>query len=104
MTHLVIGGMRERGFGRIINLSSVNAEGQMGQTNYAASKAAIEGFTNSLAIESKPKGITVNTVRPGYTRTDMLSTVSDEILNGIVAKIPSNVLESLKKSPAWLCI
>jgi acetoacetyl-CoA reductase len=86
---LVIESMRERGFGRIVNISSINGQkGQLGQTNYAAAKAGILGFTRALALETAAKGITVNAVAPGYTSTDMLATVPAEILAAIVGQIP----------------
>jgi acetoacetyl-CoA reductase len=89
MSRLVIEGMRQRGFGRIVNISSINGQqGQIGQANYSASKAAIIGFTKSLALESAAKGITVNAIAPGYIDTDMVHTVPPEILGQIVAKIP----------------
>jgi acetoacetyl-CoA reductase len=89
MTRLVIEGMRERGFGRIINMSSINGQqGQVGQTNYSASKAAIIGFTKALALESAAKGVTVNAVAPGYVDTDMVHAVPPEVLDKIIAKIP----------------
>lgn len=93
MTRLVIEGMRERGFGRIINISSINGQaGQMGQTNYAATKAGIIGFTKALALESARKGITVNAIAPGYIDTEMVRAVSPEVLEKIVAKIPAGRL------------
>src|SRR6185312_10694416 len=74
MTRQVIEGMRERGYGRIINISSINGQkGQAGQTNYSAAKAGMIGFTKALAMESAAKGITVNCVAPGYTSTEMVS-------------------------------
>jgi acetoacetyl-CoA reductase len=89
MTRHVIQGMRERGFGRIINVGSINGQqGQIGQTNYTATKAALIGFTKSLALESAVKGITVNAVAPGYIDTDMVRAVPPEILDKIVGKIP----------------
>ncbi len=93
MSRLVIEGMRERSFGRIINISSINGQtGQIGQTNYAASKSAIIGFTKALALESANKGITVNAIAPGYIDTDMVNAVSPEMLDKIVAKIPTKRL------------
>ncbi|WP_036258924.1 acetoacetyl-CoA reductase [Methylocapsa aurea] len=81
MTRPVIEGMRERGFGRIVNISSINGQkGQMGQTNYTASKAGDIGFTKSLAQENAGKGITVNAVCPGYIATDMVKAVPKEVL------------------------
>lgn len=89
VTRQVIGGMRDRGFGRIINISSVNAaKGQIGQTNYCAAKAGVEGFTRALARESAAKGITVNAIAPGYADTAMVETVPDDILTGILDKVP----------------
>jgi acetoacetyl-CoA reductase len=81
MTRPVIEGMRERGFGRIVNISSINGQkGQVGQTNYAASKSGDIGFTKSLAQENAGRGITVNTVCPGYIATDMIKAVPAEVL------------------------
>ncbi|SKA30118.1 3-oxoacyl-[acyl-carrier-protein] reductase [Enhydrobacter aerosaccus] len=89
LCRLVIGGMRERGFGRIVNISSINGQkGQFGQTNYAAAKAGVLGFTKALALESAVKGITVNAIAPGYVATDMVAAVPQEILAKIVAQIP----------------
>jgi acetoacetyl-CoA reductase len=85
----VIEPMRERRFGRIVNISSVNAmAGQFGQTNYAAAKAGMIGFTKALALESAARGITVNVIAPGYTDTAMVASVRPEILEKIVAKVP----------------
>lgn len=81
--------MKERGWGRVITISSVNAfSGMRGQTNYAASKAGILGFTKSLAQEVAPSGITVNAIAPGYTETDMVAAVSPDVVEKIVATIP----------------
>ena len=89
LTHQVINGMCDRGFGRIINISSINGQkGQFGQTNYSAAKAGIHGFTMALAQEVAKKGITVNTVAPGYIGTAMLSHIPDNVLQGIIANIP----------------
>ncbi|NTU76307.1 MAG: acetoacetyl-CoA reductase [Alphaproteobacteria bacterium] len=89
MCRLVIEGMRERGFGRIVNISSINGKaGQIGQTNYAATKAGIIGFSKALALEVASKGVTVNVVAPGYIDTDMVRAVSPEVMDKIVAKIP----------------
>jgi len=89
MSRSVIESMRERGFGRIINISSVNAlKGQVGQTNYCASKAGIIGFTKALALESAKKGITVNAIAPGYIDTEMVRAVDQPILEQIINTIP----------------
>ncbi|MFY9288359.1 MAG: acetoacetyl-CoA reductase [Alphaproteobacteria bacterium] len=89
MTRLVIEGMRKRGWGRVINISSINGQaGQAGQTNYSAAKAGVIGFTKALALESAAKGITVNAIAPGYIDTDMVRAVPSDILEKIVAKIP----------------
>jgi acetoacetyl-CoA reductase len=89
MTRPVIEGMRERGRGRVINISSINGQkGQIGQANYAASKAGIIGFTKTLAQENARKGITVNAICPGYIDTDMVANVPEKVLEGIVAQIP----------------
>lgn len=85
----VIEGMRERGFGRIVNISSVNGQaGQYGQVNYAAAKSGILGFTKALALEGAGKGITVNSVAPGYVETDMVRAVPQNVLDKIIATIP----------------
>ena len=89
VTRQVINGMRERGFGRIINISSVNGQaGQFGQTNYSAAKSGVIGFSKALAKESAAKGITVNTICPGYIATEMVRAVPEEVLQKIVATIP----------------
>jgi len=90
MSRPVIEGMRQRGFGRIVNISSINGQkGQVGQTNYTASKSGDIGFTKSLAQENAGKGITVNTVCPGYIATDMVKAVPAEVLeNSVLPHIP----------------
>jgi acetoacetyl-CoA reductase len=89
VTRQVIDGMSERGWGRIINISSVNAiKGQFGQTNYSAAKAGMAGFSKALAQEVVRKGVTVNTVSPGYVETDMVMAIRQEIRDQIVASIP----------------
>jgi acetoacetyl-CoA reductase len=89
MARAVINSMRERGFGRIVNISSINGQlGQFGQTNYSAAKAGVLGFTKALARETANKGITVNSIAPGYIRTDMTSAVSGSVLEKIVNGIP----------------
>jgi acetoacetyl-CoA reductase len=89
VTKQVIDGMVSKEWGRITNISSVNGQkGQFGQTNYSTTKAAIHGFTMSLAQEVATKGITANTVSPGYIGTDMVRAVRPEILDAIVQSIP----------------
>jgi len=89
MTRLVINPMIEKGFGRIINISSVNAQkGQFGQCNYSAAKAGIHGFTKALAQEVARKGVTVNTVSPGYIKTAMVAKIAEEIQEQICSTIP----------------
>jgi acetoacetyl-CoA reductase len=89
MSRCVIEPMREKSFGRIISISSVNGQlGQYGQVNYCAAKAGIIGFTKSLARETANKGITVNTVAPGYVATDMVKAVREDILKKIIDDIP----------------
>jgi acetoacetyl-CoA reductase len=89
VTRQVIDGMSERGWGRIVNISSVNAiKGQFGQTNYSAAKAGMAGFSKALAQEVVRKGVTVNTVSPGYVETDLVRAIRPEIREQIVASIP----------------
>lgn len=89
MCHLVIDGMRERAFGRIVNIGSINGQaGQYGQVNYAAAKSGIHGFTKALAQEGAAKGITVNAIAPGYVETEMVRAVPAEVLEKIIARIP----------------
>ncbi len=89
LCHAVIEGMRERNFGRIVNIGSVNGQaGQYGQVNYAAAKSGIHGFTKALAQEGAGKGVTVNAIAPGYVETDMVRAVPANVLEKIVAKIP----------------
>jgi acetoacetyl-CoA reductase len=89
VTRQVIDGMSERSWGRIVNISSVNAiKGQFGQTNYSAAKAGMAGFSKALAQEVVRKGVTVNTVSPGYVETDMVMAIRQEIRDQIVASIP----------------
>ena len=89
VTKQVIPDMVEKGWGRVIQISSVNGEkGQAGQTNYSAAKAGMHGFTMALAQEMANKGVTVNTVSPGYIGTDMVRAIKPEVLEKIVATIP----------------
>lgn len=106
VTKQVIEGMCERGFGRIINISSVNGQkGQFGQTNYSTAKAGIHGFTMALAQEVATKGVTVNTVSPGYIGTDMVRSIRPEVLEKIVSGIPVKRLgepEEIASIVAWI--
>ena len=90
MTKPVYDGMMDRGWGRIINVSSVNgSKGAFGQTNYSAAKAGMHGFTKSLALESARKGVTVNTISPGYIGTKMVTAIPKEVLDSkILPQIP----------------
>jgi acetoacetyl-CoA reductase len=106
VTKQVIDGMLDRGWGRIINISSVNGQkGQFGQSNYSTAKAGIHGFTMSLAQEVASKGVTVNTVSPGYIGTDMVRAMKPEALERIVATIPVKRLGTpaeIASIVAWL--
>ena len=89
VTRQVVDDMLEKGWGRVINISSINGQkGQFGQTNYSAAKAGMHGFTKALAQETAAKGITVNTISPGYIGTEMVMAIKEEIRNQIVAGIP----------------
>jgi len=106
VTKQVVGDMVEKGWGRIINISSVNGEkGQAGQTNYSAAKAGMHGFTMALAQELANKGVTVNTVSPGYIGTDMVKAVRQDVLEKIVGTIPVKRLgepSEIASIIAWL--
>src|SRR5438552_926780 len=89
MSRAVIEGMRDRRFGRIVNIGSINGQaGQYGQVNYAAAKSGIHGLTKALAQEGAARGITVNAVAPGYVDTEMVRAVPKDVLEKIVARIP----------------
>ncbi|RXZ42624.1 beta-ketoacyl-ACP reductase [Crenobacter cavernae] len=89
VTKGVLDGMVDRGFGRVINISSINGQkGQFGQTNYSAAKAGMHGFTMALAQEVAKKGVTVNTISPGYIATEMVMAVPEDVRNKIIAQIP----------------
>ena len=89
MAKATFGGMRERKWGRIVNIGSINGQaGQYGQVNYAAAKSGIHGFTKALAQEGAKFGVTVNAIAPGYIDTDMVAAVPPPVLEKIVAKIP----------------
>ncbi len=106
VTKQVIEGMVDRGWGRIINISSVNGQkGQFGQTNYSTAKAGLHGFTMALAQEVATKGVTVNTVSPGYIGTDMVKAIRPEVLEKIVSGIPLKRLgepEEIASIIAWI--
>ncbi|TXI95838.1 MAG: 3-ketoacyl-ACP reductase [Burkholderiaceae bacterium] len=106
VTKQVIDSMIERGWGRIINISSVNGQkGQFGQTNYSTAKAGIHGFSMALAQEVATKGVTVNTVSPGYVGTDMVRAIRPDVLEKIVAGIPVKRLaepEEIASIVAWI--
>lgn len=89
MCYAVTKQMRDQGYGRIINISSINGQkGQLGQTNYAAAKAGMIGFTKSLALESARKSITVNAICPGYIQTEMTESMDSAVLESIIKQIP----------------
>ena len=93
VTKQVVADMVEKGWGRIVNISSVNgAKGQAGQTNYSAAKAGMHGFSMALAQEMATKGVTVNTVSPGYVGTDMVKAIRPDVLEKIVGTVPVNRL------------
>ena len=106
VTKQVIDDMLDRGWGRVINISSVNGQkGQFGQTNYSTAKAGIHGFTMALAQEVATKGVTVNTVSPGYIGTEMVRSIRQEVLDKIVGTIPVKRLgtpEEIASIVAWL--
>ncbi|KAF1022759.1 MAG: Acetoacetyl-CoA reductase [Paracidovorax wautersii] len=106
VTKQVIDGMIEAGWGRIINISSVNGQkGQFGQVNYSTAKAGLHGFTMALAQEVASKGVTVNTVSPGYIGTDMVRAIRPDILDKIVATVPARRLglpQEIASIIAWL--
>ena len=106
VTKQVIDGMMEKGWGRIVNISSVNGEkGQFGQTNYSAAKAGMHGFSMALALEVASKGVTVNTVSPGYIATDMVMAVPEKVRESIIAQIPAGRLgepEEIARCVAFL--
>jgi acetoacetyl-CoA reductase len=106
VTKQVIDGMLDKGWGRIVNISSVNGEkGQFGQTNYSAAKAGMHGFTMALAQEVASKGVTVNTVSPGYIATDMVKAIRQDVLDKIISGIPIKRLgtpEEIASIVAWV--
>jgi len=106
VTHQIINGMLDRGFGRIINISSVNGQkGQFGQTNYSAAKAGLHGFTMALAQETARKGITVNSISPGYISTPMTQSMPEKVLDAIVGSVPMGRMgepEEIAHTVLWL--
>lgn len=106
-TRQVVQGMIERGWGRIVNISSVNGQrGQFGQTNYSASKAGIHGFTMALAQEVARKGVTVNTVAPGYVDSPMINAVPEKIRERILENIPMGrfgMAQDIAAAVTYLC-
>lgn len=106
VTRHVINGMLERGWGRIVNIASVNGQrGQFGQANYSAAKAGMHGFTMAVALETAAKGVTVNTVSPGYISTAMTQAMPEEVLQSIVNSIPMRRMgkpEEIANAVAWL--
>ncbi len=106
VTKQVIDGMLDKGWGRVINIASVNGEkGQFGQTNYSAAKAGMHGFSMALAQEVASKGVTVNTVSPGYIATDMVMAVREDVREKIIQTIPVKRLgkaEEIGSICVWL--
>jgi acetoacetyl-CoA reductase len=106
-TKAVFDGMCARGFGRIVNISSVNGQkGQFGQANYSAAKAGMHGFTMAVAQEGAAKGVTVNTVSPGYVETPMTAAIKPEVLAKIVASVPAGRMarpDEIARVVAFLC-
>lgn len=106
VTRPLIENMREKNFGRLVYISSINGfKGQAGQTNYSAAKAGLIGFARSLALENAAKGITVNTIAPGYTDTEMVSAIDENVLNKIIDTIPAKRLalaDEIAESVAFL--
>ncbi len=107
MAKAIFPGMRDRKWGRIVNIGSVNGQaGQYGQVNYAAAKSGIHGFTKALAQEGAKYGVTVNALAPGYVDTEMVAAVPQGVLEKIVAKIPIGRLghaEEIARGVAFLC-
>ena len=107
MAKAVFPGMRERGWGRIVNIGSINGQGgQYGQVNYAAAKSGIHGFTKALAQEGAKAGVTVNALAPGYIDTEMVAAVPQDVLAKIVARVPVGRLgraQEIARGVAFLC-
>ncbi|WP_287977688.1 acetoacetyl-CoA reductase [Sphingomonas sp.] len=107
MAKAVFPGMRDRKWGRIVNIGSINGQaGQYGQVNYAAAKSGIHGFTKALAQEGARFGVTVNAIAPGYIDTDMVAAVPGDVLEKIVARIPVGRLgqaREIARGVSFLC-
>jgi acetoacetyl-CoA reductase len=106
-TRHVFEGMCQRGFGRVVNVSSVNGQkGQFGQANYSAAKAGMHGFTMAVAQEGAARGVTVNTVSPGYVETPMTAAIKPDVLAKIVASVPAGRMArpaEIARAVAFLC-
>ena len=106
VTKQVIDGMVEKGWGRVISISSINGQkGQFGQVNYSAAKAGIYGFTMALAQEVASKGVTINVVSPGYIATEMVKAMRQDVLDKIINTIPVKRLgtpEEIASMVAWI--
>jgi acetoacetyl-CoA reductase len=104
VTKQVVDGMAENGWGRIINISSVNGQkGQFGQSNYSTAKAGLHGFTMALSQELASKGVTVNTVSPGYIGTDMVKAIREDVLEKIIAGVPVKRLGTPEEIASICC-
>ncbi len=104
VTRHVVDDMTQKNFGRIVNIASVNGQkGQFGQTNYSAAKAGLHGFTKALAQEVAAKGVTVNTVSPGYVKTEMTSAMPEEVLDTIVSQVPVGRMASPNEIAHSVC-
>jgi len=107
ITHQFVNDMAGRGSGRVVNISSINGQkGQFGQTNYSAAKAGLHGFTMALAQEVARKGVTVNTISPGYIATEMVMAIPEDVREQITAQIPVGRLgkpEEIAALVAFLC-
>jgi acetoacetyl-CoA reductase len=106
VTRHVINGMLDKSWGRIVNIASVNGQrGQFGQANYSAAKAGMHGFTMAVALETAAKGITVNTVSPGYVATAMTEAMPEDVLQSIINSVPMRRMakpEEIANAVAWL--
>ena len=104
VTRHVVDDMTRKNFGRIVNIASVNGQkGQFGQTNYSAAKAGLHGFTKALAQEVAAKGVTVNTVSPGYVKTEMTSAMPEAVLDSIVSQVPVGRMASPEEIAHSVC-